>query len=368
METKHDFLGYKLRMVRNFFGYTLDEIGDRVAATRQYIQQLESNAKVPNEDMVLALADALKVDREFFFITERVLTTEDQCHFRSPRTTPASNKNQAISQANMLDSIVNELDSVLDFPQINLPSRTPKNLVDIESIAEEAREFWKLGSTAPITNMIRVVENAGVVVAHFKEVSEKVDAFSMSGRRPIILRNPNKESACRLRFDVAHECGHLIMHQGIITGDKETEDQANRFASAFLLPRGAFIKEYPRKSFFDWAAIYNIKLRWKVSVSAIIRRAYDLSLIDAAAYRRANIHLSKNGQMKNERFDDQIPLEEPELIYNALNAIQNNDPFLFDQICKNLRVRQEILERIFDRKLSIPRVEDYGDNVINLRR
>lgn len=366
-QVRNIFLGYKLRIVRNFFGYTLDEIGERVATTRQYIQQIESNAKIPSEDMILALSDALEVKREFFFTAENTLTTEDQCHFRSPRTTATSNKNQAISQANILDSVVNEFDSILDFPSINLPSSNPQSLVDIERIAEESREFWGLGSTAPITHMIRVVENAGVVVAHFKGVSEKVDAFSMSGRRPIILRNPHKESACRLRFDIAHECGHLIMHQGIITGDKKTEDEANRFASAFLLPRGAFIKEFPRRASFDWTTIYNMKLRWKVSVSAIIRRAYDLSLIDAAAYRRAHIHLSKNGQTKNEKFDDQIPLEEPELIHNAINTITDNAPFLFDQVCDNLKIRRSILERLFNRELPPPS-EAYGDNVVSIRR
>lgn len=366
---KNTFLGYKLRNIRNFFGYSLEEIGDRVAATRQYIQQLESNAKSPSDEMVLALADALEVTQDFFFTADNTVTTEDQCHFRSPRTTPISNKNQAICQANILDSVVNQFDSILDFPNVNIPSSYPQDLGDIERIAEGARLFWGLGAAAPITHMIRVVENAGVVVAHFKDVSEKVDAFSLSGRRPIILRNPHKESACRLRFDVAHECGHLIMHQGIITGDKKTEDEANRFASAFLLPRGAFIKEFPKRSFFDWTAIYNMKLRWGVSVSAIIRRAYDLALIDAIAYRRANIYLSKNGQMKNERFDDQIPLEEPELIHSAINAILEANPALFDAICGNLKIRATILERLFNRPLPLSTTPwQGGGNVVSIRR
>lgn len=361
------FLGYKLRNIRNFFGYSLEEIGERVAATRQYIQQLESNAKTPSHEMVLALSDTLEVKSDFFFTAENTMTTEDQCHFRSPKTTPASIKNQAICQANILEGVVREFDNILDFPSINIPSRNPQNLIDIELVAEEARNFWNLGTTAPITHMIRVVENAGVVVAHFKDVSEKVDAFSMSGRRPIILRNPHKESACRLRFDIAHECGHLIMHQGIITGDKKTEDEANRFASAFLLPRGAFIKEFPKRAYFDWSAIYDMKLKWGVAVSAIIRRAYDLSLIDAAAYRRAHIHLSKNGQMKHERYDDQIALEEPELLYNAVNLIQDNAPSLLERVCENLKIRRSILERIFNKPLPLP-AEAYGENVITLKR
>ena len=140
-----------------------------------------------------------------------------------------------------------------------------------------------------------------------------------------------------MRFDIAHECGHLIMHQGKITGDKETETEANRFASAFLLPRAAFISEFPRATVrFNWSAIYDMKLRWKVSVAAIIRRAFDLGIIDAAAYRRASIHLSKTGQAKKEHYDDSelILPEEPELLSNAITALEQEAPHMIATLSK----------------------------------
>lgn len=61
---------------------------------------------------------------------------------------------------------------------------------------------------------------------------------------------------------LSHECAHLIMHRGIETGDKATENQANRFARAFLLPRASFIQEFPRGSSLNWKAIFALKLRW----------------------------------------------------------------------------------------------------------
>ena len=105
----------------------------------------------------------------------------------------------------------------------------------------------------------------------------------------------------RLRFDLAHECGHLVMHQGVETGDRETEIQAHRFASAFLLPTTAFVTEFPRRAhYLDWPGLYTLKRRWGVSVRAIVRRAYDLGMIDAAQYRTANVHLARTGQAKGE--------------------------------------------------------------------
>jgi Zn-dependent peptidase ImmA (M78 family) len=163
-------------------------------------------------------------------------------------------------------------------------------------------------------------------VSFFGGVSERVDALSIDRRRPMIIRSEAKPSACRLRFDLAHECGHLVMHRGIETGDKVTEDQANRFASAFLLPRASFIHEFPRGRFLNWQAIYDMKLRWKVSAAAILRRAYDLKMLSADQYRTGYIHLSKTGQKKVERFDDAIVSEQPELLPSAMMALESAHP------------------------------------------
>jgi Zn-dependent peptidase ImmA (M78 family) len=184
--------------------------------------------------------------------------------------------------------------------------------------------------------MMRVVENAGAIVTYFQGVSERVDALSMDRARPIIVRSSLKESLCRQRFDLAHECGHLVAHRGLQTGDRETEDQANRFASAFLLPRAGFIPEFPVGKTLNWTAIYQLKLRWKVSARAIIRRAFDLRLISARQYRTANIHLVKTGQARVEKYDNELPLEQPELLDNALQALEAKKPTAIRLIADDL--------------------------------
>ncbi|WP_445083824.1 ImmA/IrrE family metallo-endopeptidase [Candidatus Vondammii sp. HM_W22] len=68
----------------------------------------------------------------------------------------------------------------------------------------------------------------------------------------LIIRSTAKTAPTRLRFDTAHERGHLVMHIRIVTGDTGTEAQANRFASAFLLPRRDFVREFPRSRRIDW--------------------------------------------------------------------------------------------------------------------
>jgi len=58
-----------------------------------------------------------------------------------------------------------------------------------------------------------------------------------------------------------------------------------------LLPRGAFAREF-RTSPFSWNQVFKLKKRWKASAAAIIKRAYDLRLIDAVDYRQSFKYMS----------------------------------------------------------------------------
>ncbi len=233
-------------------------------------------------------------------------------------------------------------------PAIDFPDRgRPDAAEGVERAAERARAHWGLGDDGPITNMTRVVENAGAVVVHFADISDRIDALSIARRRPVVVRATAKKAAVRLRFDVAHECAHLLLHQGVVTGDAPTEEQAHRFAGAFLIPRAAFAREFPRtRRLLDWPGMYRMKLRWLVSVRAIVRRAHDLGLVDAAQYRTANIHLVKTGQAKAERYDDVLEGERPEVLSSAVHLLERSHPAALPAIMDELGLRPGLIERL----------------------
>ena len=84
--------------------------------------------------------------------------------------------------------------------------------------------------------------------------------FCKAGDSSIIVLNVARTSTSRWIFDVAHEMGHFVLHVGRETGSKETEAQANSFASALLLPRKTFSREFRAKS-FSWAHVFELKRR-----------------------------------------------------------------------------------------------------------
>jgi Zn-dependent peptidase ImmA (M78 family)/transcriptional regulator with XRE-family HTH domain len=363
--TSPQILGDQLRLARMALGLSLESVGEQVGASRQYIQQLETGAKSPSTEMVEALSDVLSVTQSFLSQSGALVAAE-QCHFRKQLTTPASVTNQVLARGTIVERLVSAIERHLELPSVNFPQIAVQSVDDIESAAAAARRYWGLGSAGPIISMMRVVENAGAVVTNFGDLSDRVDALSMDRPRPIIVRSSAKLSLCRQRFDLAHECGHLIMHRAVLTGDRATEEQAHRFAGAFLVPAAAMLREFPRGARLNWRAIFEMKLRWKVSARALIRRAFDLKILTAAQYRSANIKLVRDGFTKYEPYDDQLPMEEPELLNTALDAISEGEPGGTWILADEVGVGEQMFELLTGRTLPAPPLDLSDPKVVEL--
>ncbi|MBY3206482.1 ImmA/IrrE family metallo-endopeptidase [Rhizobium leguminosarum] len=363
VDRARSFHGDKLRLARLLAGLSLDELGGLVTASRQFVHQLETGAKEPTDEMRDAIAAALAVTPAFFATPAINPVREEDCHFRRLASAPRGLVSQAVARGTVLEALVDALERHVRMPTVNFPEEARAASPDvIERIAENARQHWGLGLDGPITSMMRVVENAGAVVVNFDDLTDRIDALSMARRRPIIVRSTAKIAGARLRFDLAHEVAHLIMHQGIVTGDGVTEGEAHRFAGAFLIPRTAFAREFPRgRRTLDWNALFAMKLRWKVSVRAIVRRAFDLGLIDAAQYRTANIQLVKTGQAKAERYDERIAVEEPELLRAAISWLSDRNGIVLHRLLANLGMAPALFAR-----LTGERMPTLPENVVQL--
>ena len=338
------FNGDNLRIARLMSGISLNELGERVGTTRQYIHQLETiDKKVPTKDLVEALAYELRVDPRFFCYPIGNQVKEEECHFRRLKTTLISSRRESTARATLLNKLIETLETYLELPPVNFPQIEISSLADSEVASTESRRFWKLGD-GPIKNMIRVAENAGAIVSTFGDISEKIDALSLSRGRPLIILNTTKNSP-RIRMDIGHEILHIIGHDGLETGDRDTEAQADHFASHFLLPRAALIKEYTSRSRtrIDWNSIYSIKIKWGISARAIVYRLNQYELITPSQYRTANIHFSKTGQTKTEYYDDQVPLDLPELLPSSLLLLLKSYGKNFGGLLNELGIKIEFL-------------------------
>lgn len=321
-----------LKLVRALYGYTLDEIAEKINTSRQYVHTLENGKKNPTNEQIAVFCGLFGVKKEFFLPKNFVHLEidESEVHFRKLRTTKQALKTQTISRLRLVADVLTILEKELNLPQIKFPLADRQNAgfsrLEIEYIAAKCREVWGLG-LEPIPNMVRLAENHGAFVLDLDNTATDVDALSIFQNRPVILRNTAKQSTCRKRFDIAHEIGHFILHRFMATGDVQTEQEANMFASAFLLPEKVMLAEFPKpkNGRIDWQAVSDFKLKWKVSKAACFYRAHKLGLLTDAQYKNAVITLRQRGEAIVEKEDDLIPDELPKMIGQAVEVLGGID-------------------------------------------
>jgi Zn-dependent peptidase ImmA (M78 family) len=137
------------------------------------------------------------------------------------------------------------------------------------------RAHWKVPS-GPIKNLTLLAERAGIVLMLSRLANTSVSGvtFSVPGLSPIILLN-EEQPADRLRYTLAHEIGHLVMHR-FPSANMETE--ANTFASAFLMPANDIRPAFLGRN-IDLSLLGALKPEWRVSMQSLLMRAASLGFI-----------------------------------------------------------------------------------------
>lgn len=353
------FSGERLQVAREFRGLTQVELAEKVIASDTLISFCETGRKAdPRADLIAACGEVLGFRPEFFYAPLLDPFREPECSFRHKRSASIRIKDQIRAHGTLLGLIVNELRCILRFPKLNVPRFPATTSEEIEQSAEKTRRFWRLDTDGPINQIGRLLEHAGVIIISHVVDSTKIDAFSRTGATSVIFLNQAIKSTSRWNYDIAHECGHLVMHSQLRTGSLETEAQADRFASALLLPRKAFGREF-RTRRFSWDHVFELKQRWRVSAGAIIRRAYDLGLIDAVAYRQAYKYMSFKRWTKGEPHEPDF--QQPELLASAISALGTKVNLDLSALCERLRFTPRTFEDVTGVPVPRKKTKGHGD-------
>jgi Zn-dependent peptidase ImmA (M78 family)/transcriptional regulator with XRE-family HTH domain len=202
----------------------------------------------------------------------------------------------------------------------------------VEEAANRVRLAWRV-PRGPIRDLCATVENAGCLVIHSDFGLPEMDAIyqKVRGVPPLLWVNSRKPLD-RVRMSIAHELGHLILHEEEPVDHALAERQADEFASAFLMPRADFRSECPSR--LGVPELIELKRRWRCSMVAIIRRARDVGKIDEQHYTNLMISVSRQGWRKQEPYP--ITGESPRLLANAIHTalreLHLNDDELADRL------------------------------------
>ncbi len=301
-------------LAREFRGMTQKELAEKIDVSPPIISKIESGLSPVSEEMLKKISTALGVPGKFFSEPANIYPFGIHL-YRKAKGIPQKILSVINAEIN-IDSI--RIDKLLkaakitrdNIPYIDLESNQDKYKTPAD-IARAIRFAWGL-PVGRIENLVKVLEDAGILVIFSKFKTRFFDAVSFatqSGRYVIFVNS--LMSGDRIRYSLAHECGHIIMHR--IPHDK-VEDEANDFASEFLMPEKE-IRSY--LSDLNLETLANLKRYWKVSMQAILTRAYRLNKITYNQQRYLWMQMSKMGYRLHEPID--VPIEPPTLLQELVN-------------------------------------------------
>ena len=330
-----EFIGERLTEAREAKGIlTMTSLADLLGKSKNLISLYESNKAKPSPQMVSLMADKLGVKESFFSMplpARRARPIFSRSRHNSTKLARTIIERKFGWTKWLVDVY---LKSFMNMPVLNIPSReelgipsdvnriTPKV---IEEATMRCRDFWELG-VFPIENVTTLLENNGILITCGYVESELIDAFSnvseYDGSMHVFL-GLDKGSAMRSRFDASHELGHLLMHSHLKDDQinnkvhRVLEDQANRFASAFLMPAESFSADVWMTTI---EAFKILKREWKVSVGAIIKRCDDLGLLGEDESRVRSLWIQYKKHWKQIE-DDDLMFESPQLMKRCIDTL-----------------------------------------------
>jgi Zn-dependent peptidase ImmA (M78 family)/transcriptional regulator with XRE-family HTH domain len=348
------FIGQRLAQAREARGLTAVALSEMIGVRSANISYYEKGKQTPSPEVMDRISQVLNCPRSHFLRPAKSI--EEGCiWYRSITSATKMARTRAEARFSWLKEIVDYFRAYLDFPKLNVPDFSVPNDATkirtelIEEIALECRRFWNL-EDSPIADLVLLLENNGLVVALGELGTESLDSFSQwaSDGFPFIFLNSDKASAVRLRFDTAHELGHILLHKRLDRKQFKTmaihrliEDQCHRFALALLLPAQRFASEL-------WAptlnGFYTIKERWKVSIAGMIKRCEQLEILNEEQARRAWINLSRRGWKRWEPLDDKLVRESPRLLKRSIELLIESGIKSKDQLLTDIALSASDLE------------------------
>ena len=300
-------IGDRIRQARLAIGMTLDEVAQQMESrgrpiTKAGLSKYERNKSTPGQTFLVALGNVLRV-KPNFFLTEPSVSIRWQA-FRKRAKLPKTRQDQVKAFAEQV------VEGQVWLQETLHPNEEPVFLApagagtaeDAERTASRLRARWKLGEGTIDTLTGLVEDHGGIVVAHGGvEIEREFDGLSGWANQAIPVAVVSTDVPDdRVRYNLAHELGHLLMECGDLD-PKEEEKLAHRFASALIVPATVLRRELgSRRRRVAMREFGILKRKYGLSMQSLVRRAFDLGIIEASQYKTLCMEFSQFGWRKKE--------------------------------------------------------------------
>lgn len=290
-------------------GMTQEDLANAIGVTQAALSRYENDLREPDEETVDRIAGVFGVTVRFMRRASRPSAAlAVDAHMRRRATAKPTVWRQMEARLNMLRMHSDFLrEEVALAATLVMPGFDPFT-VDPADAARLTRTQWQMPS-GPARSIVRWAEAAGSVVLMTDLGNIRVDGLSQwTADHPVIVAN-SAHPTDRIRWTLAHEIGHLVLHREDATDDMER--QADAFAAEFLMPA---ILIRPELANLTLGKAVDLKREWGVSIASLVQRAHQLGTLSDARRTSLFKQLSARGWRVREPASDEIAPEKAELL------------------------------------------------------
>ncbi|MDR2968946.1 MAG: ImmA/IrrE family metallo-endopeptidase [Tannerellaceae bacterium] len=322
-----------IELAREARQYTQKDVASMISFSQSKLSKAEKGQQNLSEQEIEELAQIYDYPKSFFY-QKSDSAPVSHLYFRRRLSLSAKVIDSFIANTRIYKKAIDELMDSVDMPEYDLGSYSTE-LNTPQEIAQKIRFILRINK-GPVYNLTTLLEKHGILIAKIDFGTDKIDGLSSitdSGYKIIFLNSkmPND----RMRFSLAHELGHMLMHLDYPPKySDETEREADDFASEFLMPQNEIL---PTLHSLTFQKLGDLKRYWLVSMRAIVRRAKNLGLIDDRQYRNLQIDFSRYGYTKKEPIvlPAELPSVVPDIIDLYKSELDYTDQDLMDTMYIN---------------------------------
>jgi Zn-dependent peptidase ImmA (M78 family)/transcriptional regulator with XRE-family HTH domain len=299
-----------LKLAREARGWTQRFVAEESGIAQGSVSKYEKGLQIPSPTQLEVLANALELPVAFFLDTEARPTT---VLYRTRTLRSAKLESQVRARLNLARLVVGRLledvtvESVTRFPEPDQSYASP------EQAAASLRTAWGVipGAIHSVSEVVVRVDlgTDQAIAAYLHPLGDPVRWFFVNSR---------VQSGDRIRFSLAHELGHAVLHEAALIPDShDAERHANQFAGAFLLPTADLLAELPRRQ-INLDDLLTLKQRFGVSMQAAAMTAHQAGAISQHELTRLYRELSYRGWRTTE--PGHVPVEQPTVLHDAITV------------------------------------------------
>lgn len=367
MDTK--IIGANLRRIREAKGKTQAEFAELAGISRVAYRNIENGSAEPKVSTLQSLSLGSGVKLQDFFLPVRTL---QKVRFRASKKMKTRDNILAevahwLDDFHFLEKLLNQNnDYFFEDLAADLASR-PQGPDRARHAAVQARKKLELLEKEPIRDIAGLLEKSGIKVYPYSLVSNDFFGLSVIEKDvgPAIVVNVwDRISVERWIFSAAHELGHLLLHFGTYNVEESgevpaEEEEANIFASYFLMPEEAFNSEWKETyglHFVD--RVLKVKRIFQVSYKTVLYRLSE-TFGPSIWGKFKSAYKSRTGKIL--RLTDEPEALSPDKFSEVLRSQEpdslSDSHFIEDRLCRLVRTAIEQDEITMSRGAEILRLD-----------